>query len=197
MRVIVIYIILFFTAGILRAQDERQVNGLLNDFGQRRANLVLLEFNYAIGGPSFPDDAFTAQMAPTYNPELRYGFARYYDKFDLETIFRYNSEFTFIGNLSSHFKPGGRPDGVTTDTWRFGFALADGYGYIRDGEATAILYHESSLIWSSTDVEIYPLTSAADRDLLAEYDETFRFGTMFGSGVKLRAWEGIWIDAGY
>jgi hypothetical protein len=182
--------------------DSPQIDGkFLNNFGRRDdGNMVLLEFNYSLGGPSISDDVFTSNLAPTYNAEIRYGFARYFTKLPLESIYRYNSEYGFLGNISAHFKPSAlneeKPD-LTSDTWRFGFALADGYTYNRDEKPYLILYHASSLVWAVVDMEMFPPFNIEERRRLEQFDETFRFGTMFAAGIKARIWETIWADVGY
>lgn len=160
-------------------------------------NQTLLEFNYGVATPSFPVEYYSEEFAPAYQAEIVYGFFRLREELGVANVIKFNSEYAFLGNLNSNLKPtDDELVGITTDSWRFGFGLKDGFGY-KIGENIAILpYHSGAWTWTRFDVEL-PLDQLPDWEKLEKYDETFRFGTYYGGGA-IALYGGVaGLSAGY
>lgn len=159
-------------------------------------NHPTLEFNYGYSGLSTADALFKSDMAGAYPIGLVYGFTRFDDRLLVDDIFEYGSEYTFLRNITSHFKPDFlESEGITTDTWQFGFGITDGLGY-NFLDRRFIMYHSGAFIWTHIDVELYP-NNAHDLRLLGDFDREFRFGSYWGGGVKYQIAGPAYLNIGY
>ena len=162
-------------------------------FVKNRPTLMLL---YGYSGLSFAGNTFSTDIAPVYPLEFIYGFTRFDERLDVDGIIRYDSEFAFLRNVSSHLKPDNvTPEGITTDAWEFGIGITDGFGYLPGGRKL-ILYHSGAWKWSRIDVEFLPAIPE-DRRRMARYDEEYRFGTFWRGGIRAEIASPLYLDVGY
>ena len=88
------------------------------------------------------------------------------------------------------------PDGVTTDTWRFGLGFRTGWGWQFGGNSNFTLYHASSLDWNKTTFEMrFPDT--VERLIAKPFDKEMRFGNSFRAGAMMNLYSIVNLDAGY
>ncbi len=160
-------------------------------------NENIMDLSYGLTQPNFPSAVFDEALAPAYASEFLYGFFRMNDKVNIPGVIYHSSEYVMLSNISSHFKPGEQtPEGLTTDTWRFGFGLRNGYGYELGGNRAFMFYHDGAITWSSIDFE---LDARKDRNnkVIMRYDEEMKFGTKFGSGLIYRFGSVLHLNIGY
>lgn len=131
--------------------------------------------------------------------QLKMGGIRY-SIMDVPTkVLRFKFDYFSVANGATRFRvhPPGEP--VRTEFWRFGPAWEKGYGYgfgRSAGAPSVVIYHSQGLLWLRLNVED-SATVEADRDLLALFNEKFRFGTRAEGGVKVRAASFLTVDAAY
>lgn len=159
-------------------------------------NYPTLELNYGLAQPEFTNIDFSGQLALTYSLDLKYGFTRFYALKEMPDRLYYASEFAFMSNQSSHLKPKQIPfEGMTTDSWRFGIGYRNGYGYEFGDYSKLILYHSSSMVWTTVDFEGKAFIPE-DINTLKHFDEVTRFGQSFEGGALYSLTDLIYLDAG-
>jgi len=127
---------------------------------------------------------FQTKLAPSFNIELRYGFIRFNEEIDAPGRVYMANEYIYLQSNSSGLKPKSWEfKGIPTDAWRFGFAFRNGYGFVIGKNQYLTFDHTGALNWSRIDVE-WPSLIERDQKKLNIFDETFRFGTEFESGIS-------------
>jgi hypothetical protein len=160
-------------------------------------NETYLSSHYGLTFPSFGFDQFDTDLANTFNLEFSYGFVRLIEDKNFEDLFKHQSEYLFIGNISTNFKTFNiQSDGVVSDTWRFGFGLNDGYGYNFGKNSNFWLMHNSAITWTRTDF-VDRLSLTFDDSLLNTFDENFKFGGMWSAGVRMQIYKSLNVDLIY
>jgi hypothetical protein len=154
-------------------------------------NQNFINLNY---GLAFYDKFRGEEFANHYQLEGTYGFYRIDDRMEHDNIFRFASDYAFLGNVSTNFKTfDNESPGLDTDTWRFGFGISDGFGYDFGENSRFYLLHGSDWIWSRMDfanTEVIPY-------ILAKTDEKFKFGNRFHGGFRLQLYKGLNFDMKY
>jgi hypothetical protein len=180
-------------------EDERRIGKLLerifvSEF--KEESRPLFGFQTGMSWLSFPDNAFTDNFAKAYRAEIIYGFQRIEKIKQEPSLIRHSSEFVALANISSHLKPKSIAiDGNTTDSWRITFGLSNGYGYSLDN-ADLMLNHTGAFTINRIDVE-YPATNNINQQILNRFDEKYKFGSYFHSGVSYRISGILFITGGY
>jgi len=87
-------------------------------------------------------------------------------------------------------------DNITTRNWRFGFLHSDGYSYKIGSGASIGFYYGGSLNWTNINFKTIPL-NPDDIDIFNRYDETFRFGSSYESGLRVQLSDIINIEGSY
>jgi len=160
-------------------------------------NENFLDLSYGLSQPNFPSGVFDEVLAPAYASDLMYGFFRINDKVNIPGVIYHSSEYIMLSNVSSHFKPEEDfPKGLTTDTWRFGFGIRNGYGYELGGDKAFMFYHDGAITWSQIDFEQQAKKDYNNKEIM-RYDEEMKFGTRFGSGIIYRFGSVVHLNIGY
>lgn len=134
----------------------------------------------------FFDNKLREKFSNSYISKIEYGFCRY-RTFDDFKIISHSSEFAYLENVSSHFKPKMIGKGkLTVDGWNFGFGLNNGYGYVISNSFFLLLEHISAINWNRIDFEV--LSNDTNLRLLQKkYDEKYKFGYLFSTGISFKA----------
>lgn len=146
-------------------------------------NFPVIDFYYAYSNVSDPMIPNINEFHPTHTIEGSYGFMRIDDTWLGDDIFRHRSEFVFLGNKSSDFKTFDIPEGkIYTDTWRFGFGLKDGFGFIVNNGDRLFLNHTASITFSNIDFDDLPPSNNV-RERINDYDNKLKFGINYVSSI--------------
>jgi len=86
---------------------------------------------------------------------------------------------------------------IETDNWQFGLGWSGGYGYKISEGASITPYYTSSLTWTNLDFTDDSLRYQEDERIKSLYDETFRFGSSYETGVRVQATSLIALEGGY
>jgi len=156
-------------------------------------NIVIISY-----GPvkfSFNDD-FIEKLSTSYSTKLFYGFHRK-RYFDNPNIVSHSSQFAYIENSSSHFKPKVITKGkLTLDGWGFGFGLKNGYGYVISKAGELLLNHEAAINWQRIDFEVLSANQRLQQ-LQNKFDEKFKFGYLHSGGFEWQFSQDFVIGVNY
>ena len=130
--------------------------------------------------------------------ELKLGYTykkitKYADNIEKSTF-----NYGFLNRNSTELAGGSESTSdIETNNWQFGVGWSSGYGY-RLGESASISpYYTSSLTWTNLDFTDDSLMYPEDERIKELYDETFRFGSSYESGVRIHATDLIALEGGY
>lgn len=197
-------ILLIFLAAIFSASaqidEEPRLIRFFKEFYSKPDHInneSLLATQYGFSFSTFGFDQFDSKLANTYNLEFVYGFVRLIDLEEFPDLFKHQSEYAFLGNISTNFKTFNiKTDGIISDTWRFGFGLNDGYGYNFGENSHFWLMHNTAISWTRTDF-VDRFTETYDDSLMNAYDEQFKFGAVWSGGLRMQIYKSFHIDLIY
>lgn len=195
-------LIMLFTPVFLKAQDSTETKeewkwelDQIDEWTAWLNKKPAISLNYG-----FSDISRTDVVTPFANNnliELKLGYAykklsKYADFIDKSTF-----NYLFLNRNSTELAGGsGTTSDIETNNWQFGVAWSGGYGYIVGTEASITPYYTSTLNWTNIDFQDDSL-SADDERIKQLYDETFRFGTSYETGLRMQATRLIVLEAGY
>jgi hypothetical protein len=141
-------------------------------------------------------DKFTGKFADPNLLEVRLGYTDEKDYKWEENIIDYEFRYLYLSNISTDIN-NVTPESseLKNNMWRFGGGKESGYGY-KIGKGGVIPYYSYDLSWSKLDLKGQVFT-AADKELLDNFDGTFRFGTSTEGGVKIKLIPMITLNASY
>ena len=106
-------------------------------------------------------------------------------------------ESAFFETQSSHLKPTpGKPVGLTTVFWRFGFNTRQGEGYEYNDNKRLFLVSSSGLTWTHTDFEWLSPIPAVESEQRS-YDEKIKFGDALLVGAEIEIVKDLFLTAEY
>ncbi|HRP01713.1 MAG TPA: hypothetical protein PLE30_03600 [Candidatus Kapabacteria bacterium] len=158
-------------------------------------NKTLLSAFY---GRSFTDinQKSITKFSEIHNLDFYYGFIRVNDKIKFKDMFSHQGEYAFISNTSTNFKTFKfQLDGIVTDSWRFGFGLNDGYG-INLLDNRLYFNHSTALTWIRIDVDYFS-GNENDIDFIKRFDERFKFGSLYKTGLTYQLYDVLNLEINY
>jgi hypothetical protein len=160
-------------------------------------NQTFLAVETGFSNPSIENVNPNTTFEHTYNLDFYYGFIRLDEKTGIPNVFKHQSEFAFISNISADFKNLKiTSNGLYSDSWRFGFGLQDGFGYDFINNKRLYLNHLSSISWIRADVGGSP-KDGSDSIFIKRFDEKFKFGTTYSGGIRYQLYSVINLEMGY
>ena len=198
---------LFCFANIIQAQNDgddstgthhnhwKDFKWEMGIFGKDMQKSPTISFNYGFSKIRLKD--FNSGFEDPNLIELKLGYTTQKTLYTLPNLIRQNYNYFFIGNISTDLSgASAQSAGVKNSLWRLGLGFSSGYGY-RMGEKGGIIpYYTYSLDWSryhSTDSVQNPI----DKKRIDLYNDSFRFGTSFEGGLRIRISSLITVEAGY
>ncbi|MFC2131776.1 hypothetical protein ACFLSQ_10105 [Bacteroidota bacterium] len=167
------------------------------EYSKNVKNHNIIGIFYGYSGFSYQHKDIFSKLAPAFLTEVQYGFTRMEENYLKSGLVHFASETAFLGNYSSHMTLKQlKSEGKTTDCWRFGFNFSNGYGYDSGKIGRILLYHSGSIAWYKIDFE-NPGESVKEQQRYDVFDEKFRFGSSFGTGVRHYFYDGFSLDIGY
>ena len=160
-------------------------------------NRVTLEYSYGLSSLSVLKSKYGEELSNAYQSSFNYGFTRIDTVTFAYNLAKYAHDFAFLENISSKMKPfSWKYNGKTTDTWRFGFGFSNAWGWSLDVNRYLFLYHSATLSWSNINFE--QGTSVPNyQEYLKNFENHFKFGTSFGTGIKANITNILYFDLGY
>ena len=114
-----------------------------------------------------------------------------------ESIEKSTFNYGFLNRNSTELAGGSETTSdIETNNWQFGFGWSGGYGYKLGAESSVTPYYTSSLTWTNLDFTDDSL-SVNDERIKQLYDESFRFGSSYETGVRVQATSLIALEGGY
>jgi hypothetical protein len=199
----ILYLIILFTPFQISAQDstettEEEWKWEWDDFDEWtewKNKKPTVSIDYGLSDISRTD--VENPFAKNSLIELKLGYSynrisKYADYIDKQTF-----NYLFLNKNSTELAGGSdNASEIETNIWQFGAGWSGGYSY-RMGESASIApYYTSSLTWTNIDFTGDTL-SENDERIKALYDETFRFGSSYETGVRVQATGLVTLQAGY
>lgn len=176
-------------------EDEPRIITFFKNYYSKPDHVVNQNFINLNYGLSFYQDEANNKFANHYQIEGYYGFYRIDERTSLDNIYRFASDYAFLGNISTDFKSFEAPaSGIESDNWRFGFGISDGFIYHLGENSNFYLLHSSDWVWSRIDVIQKDIIIPEKFDV---YDETIRFGNKYQSGMRFQLYKSINLDFEY
>jgi hypothetical protein len=138
---------------------------------------------------------FSSSFADPDIPELKLGYTSEKSDREADGILDYKYNYLFLSNIRTDISNTPGVNEIESNLWRFGFGWAKGYGYDL-GSSAIIPYNSYSFAWSRLDVKEFP-DNQEDRDKLALYNETFRFGTGSEAGLRIQVIPQVTLEGAY
>lgn len=194
-------IILLLASSILVAQNDSQpiiisstdfdysIGFDLDDLSNKT-----IELNY--GTSAFKQKKFNSKFSKIGIAEIKLGYTTVEDYYK-RPILEFHEKSLFISYLSEDLRSkSGSLNNTLLETWRFGFSERDGYGYSA-GSFSILPYHQGGFVWSHISSKMSDQVSKSDRNILARYEDTFRFGSQAEGGVRVEFSEFVSLNFAY
>jgi hypothetical protein len=202
MKRLLLSMILMLTTALLFAQNRN--SSLFNysstdydySFGFEWDELSnpMIELNY--GSANFKQKNFSSNFFKTGIAEIKLGYSTV-EEYYKRPILEFHEKFLFVSFLSEELKSKtNNENGTLLETWRFGFANRNGYGYSA-GSISILPYHQDGFVWSNVSTEMSNQLSENDRNILDRYEDTFRFGSQSEGGVRIEFSEFFSLNFAY
>ncbi len=196
-----IYILLFLNLPVYAEfVEESRWERFIHNFYSKPGhvvNQVYLKFDGGISNLTSYSLTSETNLAQTQNLEGYYGFVRIDKETGNSDLFKHQSEFAFLGNVSTDFKTlDFNFDGIKSDAWRFGFGLNDGFGFLSDGKPLLHLTHSTAISFLRVDFDGVP-QNTKDADFIKTFDRKFKFGQIYSGGLRFKIYEFVHLNANY
>ncbi|MDZ7626462.1 MAG: hypothetical protein U5J96_18700 [Ignavibacteriaceae bacterium] len=203
----ILYLIIFFTPFQISAQDSTETTEeewkwdeewkleWEEEWTAWSNKKPTLSLNYGFSDISRTD--VEAPFSDNNLIELKLGYTykkvtKYSDNIEKSTF-----NYGFLNRNSTELAGGSETTSdIETDNWQFGLGWSSGYGYKMGENASITPYYTSSFTWTNLDFADDSL-SPNDERIKQLYDETFRFGSSYETGVRVQATDLIVLEGGY
>lgn len=181
--ILVLFISIFISQTIF--SQSLNFNAEQNDAGCKHHDLPTIELSYGISKMDL--NGLDNNFSDVGQLELRLGYSFQNRSFYGKNTLKFVKDFAFLSYNSTDFAPKTFSDNdLSTEMWQFGVGSKEGYG-IDLGAVKFVPYTSSSLVWSRLNMQDYSLSSNQnDIDKINRFNESFRFGTSFESGLDLQ-----------
>ncbi|HSW56245.1 MAG TPA: hypothetical protein VLH59_14260 [Ignavibacteriaceae bacterium] len=202
LSITVLFLFIFFSPFIIVAQDSTETSDTwkwewdeFDEWTEWKNKKPTISIDYGLSDISRTDvenpfaksSLIELKLGYTYNRISKY--AEYIDKQTFNYLFLNKNSTELAGGSET-------TSDIETDNWQFGLGWSSGYGY-KMGEAASITpYYTSSFTWTNLDFADDSL-SVNDERIKQLYDETFRFGSSYETGVRIQPTELIVLEGGY
>jgi len=140
-----------------------------------------------VEAPFSDNNLFELKLGYTYKKTTKYSDDIEKSTFNYGFLNRNSTELAGSSETNSD---------IETDNWQFGLGWSGGYGYKLGAESAVTPYYTSSFTWTNLDFADDSL-SPNDERIKQLYDETFRFGSSYETGVRIQATSLIVLEGGY
>ena len=154
----------------------------------------IIELNYGIA--RFKQKKFNSDFSKSGLAEIKLGYSIVEDYYK-RPILEFHEKFLFLSYVSEDLKSkSAKLNNTLLEMWRFGFANRDGYGYSA-GSLSILPYHQNGFVWSHISTVMSDQLSKTDSNILARYEDTFRFGSQAEGGLRFEFSEFVSINFAY
>ncbi|MFC2092751.1 hypothetical protein ACFLSV_02515 [Bacteroidota bacterium] len=174
----------FFISQAILSQTVN-FNTTHNDDCHKNRDLPTIELSYGVSKMDLY--SIDNNFSDVGQLELRLGYTFQNRSFYGKNTLKFVKDFAFLSYNSTDFAPKTfRDNDLSTKMWQFGVGSKEGYG-IDLGTVKFVPYTSSSLVWSRLNTQDH-LTSSYQNDIdkINRFNESFRFGTSFESGLDLQ-----------
>jgi len=153
-----------------------------------------IEISYGLSNIKL--NGYSSELSNAGLLELKLGYTNQRESSYGKKILRYDNRFVFLSNASNDLTSESRSTGVNSSMWRFGMGNKQGYG-LKLGSISLMPYSSNSFAWTNFEYDHSSLQSEADKQLLDNFNGTFRFGSTTEGGINLQLFPGFSIQPKY
>jgi hypothetical protein len=155
------------------------------DIGAKFLDKPIIELSYGVSEIALEN--LSSKISNTGTMEVKLGYSTQTNSHYGKSVLKYRNGFSFLSFSSSELDPEvGSNSDLSSETWRFGFGMKEGYG-VEMGSSAIMPYTSGGFVWSRFDLRNNSGNlSSNDANLLANFNETFRFGTLSESGINVQ-----------
>ena len=119
--------------------------------------------------------------------ELKLGYTFQRKSFYGKNTLRFTNGFAFLNHNSSDLAYNSKRDNeLSSEMWQFGIGRKVGYG-LNFGSVSLVPYTSNSFVWSRLDMQDIPTSAFQDDiDIINRFNESFRFGSSYESGINFQ-----------
>lgn len=119
--------------------------------------------------------------------ELKLGYTFQRKSFYGKNTLRFTNGFAFLNHNSSEIAYNKKKiNELSSEMWQFGVGKKVGYG-LNFGSISLVPYTSNSFVWSRLNMQDYPSSALQDDiDIINRYNESFRFGSSYESGLNFQ-----------
>lgn len=195
----IFFIIIFFSSIIFPFQSDSTSDnnewkwGVSNLFSLnvKRSPTITINYGFSKINLKFFDSPFEDPNLA----EIKIGYTTEMPLLKNSNIIKYEYNSIFLSNFSSSLGKTPSSEKIKSNMWRFGINRSLGFGY-SFGKSAFIPYASSSFTWTQTDFKDQPLNQT-EKNRLALFDESFRFGTSAEGGFRIKIIKQINLDLNY
>ncbi|MCB0725568.1 MAG: hypothetical protein KDC73_12800 [Ignavibacteriae bacterium] len=154
----------------------------------------ILEMSYGISDISL--NGLNEKINNAGMLELKLGYSTQSNSRYGKSVLKYRNGYSFLSLASTDLNSNLNTNELNSQTWRFGLGYKEGYG-VELGKSAIMPYTSGAFVWSRFDMKDNVTLSQNDADLLSNFNETFRFGTLTESGINLQIVPLITLQAKY
>lgn len=144
---------------------------------------------------------FSGSFIDPYKIDLKLGHIKKKPAWDTDNIFKHKFKYLYLSYFNGEIADGENllPMEFQSAAWQFGFGSSSGYGYELSRNFSIIPYNASSLDWTRIDVQqkFIEIIPEKDQEIIAQYDESFRFGSSMEAGIRFQINTNYILEAGY
>ncbi len=168
-------------------------------------SMPMIEFNY--GFSQIDQKKFAGEFSKTGLLELKLGYSNTFSDYP-EYLIEREDNFIFGGIHDSKYASEDFSSGeFNAEMWQLGLGKREGYGFDM-GEIQIIPYTQNSIVWNRLKMSDIPpapvsddtlITNAYQNDLkiIDRFNESFRFGMDYETGLKVNVASFVDISGGY
>ena len=144
-----------------------------------------IEFTYGISQISLEN--FQSNFSDVGMLELKLGYTFQRRSFYGKNTLRFTNGFAFLNHNSSDLAYNSKKvNELSSEMWQFGVGRKVGYG-LNFGSVSLVPYTSNSFVWSRLDMQDYTTSAFQnDIDIINRYNESFRFGSSYESGINFQ-----------
>jgi len=144
-----------------------------------------IELTYGISQINL--DNFESNFSDVGLLELKLGYTFQRKSFYGKNTLRFTNGFAFLNHNSSKLAYNSKKvNELSSEMWQFGVGRKVGYG-LNFGSVSLVPYTSNSFVWSRLDAQDYTTSAFQNEiDIINRFNESFRFGSSFESGINFQ-----------
>ena len=175
----------FIISQSLFPQSLKSPNSNCKNEGFKYYDQPTIELTYGMSQISLNN--FESNFSDVGILELKLGYTFQRRSFYGKNTLRFTNGFAFLNHNSSDLAYNSKKvNELSSEMWQFGIGRKVGYG-LNFGSVSLVPYTSNSFVWSRLNMQDYTTSAFQnDIDIINRYNESFRFGGSYESGINFQ-----------